>query len=97
MRQAIINTDALDPDPVLRCMPTKLTRMLSEKEKVLLGKLFYINEESATAALLKFRLQKNVKIGKGPLIVAGLTQLVQLIEETGSLEDRVRSGRPSLR
>ena len=60
-------------------------------------KLFYKNKESATVALRKFRLQKNVKTGQGPLTVAGLTKLVQRFEETGSLEDRVRSRRPSLR
>ncbi|GFS85826.1 DUF4817 domain-containing protein [Nephila pilipes] len=35
--------------------------------------------------------------GKGPLTVAGLIMLVQRFEKTGSLEDRVRSGLPSLR
>ncbi|GFT08077.1 hypothetical protein NPIL_90581 [Nephila pilipes] len=29
--------------------------------------------------------------------MAGFTKLVQRFEETGSLEDRVRSGRPNLR
>ncbi|GFT14928.1 DUF4817 domain-containing protein [Nephila pilipes] len=71
--------------------------MLNGKDKALLVKLFYMKEESATVALLKFRLHKNVKTGKGPLTVAGLTKLVQRFEETGSLKDRVRSGRPSLR
>ncbi|GFU53758.1 hypothetical protein NPIL_652101 [Nephila pilipes] len=71
--------------------------MPSGKDKVLLMKLFYMNEESSTVAVSKFRLQKNVKTGKGPLTVAGLTKLVQRFEETGSLEDRVRSGQPSLR
>ncbi|GFT10266.1 hypothetical protein NPIL_699101 [Nephila pilipes] len=56
-----------------------------------------MKEESATVALLKFRLQKNVKTGKRPLTVAGLINLVQRFEETGLLKDRVRSGRPSLR
>ncbi|GFS74011.1 hypothetical protein NPIL_245551 [Nephila pilipes] len=32
MRQAIINTDVLDQDPVHRCMPTKCTKRLSGKE-----------------------------------------------------------------
>ncbi|GFT06849.1 hypothetical protein NPIL_563101 [Nephila pilipes] len=77
--EVIINTDALDPDPVLRCIPTKRTKMLSGKDKALLVKLFYLNEESATVALRKFRLQKNVRTGKGPLIVADLTKLVQPI------------------
>ncbi|GFT56731.1 DUF4817 domain-containing protein [Nephila pilipes] len=71
--------------------------MLSAKDKALLMKMFYMNEESATVALHKFRLQKNVKTGKGPLIVTGITKLVQRFEETESLQDRVRSGRPSLR
>ncbi|GFT38588.1 hypothetical protein NPIL_170341 [Nephila pilipes] len=52
---------------------------------------------SGIVALRKFRLQQNVKTGKGPLTVAGLTKLVQRFETTGSLEDRVRCGRPSLR
>ncbi|GFU34113.1 DUF4817 domain-containing protein [Nephila pilipes] len=39
---------------------------------------------------------KNVKTGKGPLILAGLIKLVQRFEETGLFEDRFRSGRPSL-
>ncbi|GFW24852.1 hypothetical protein TNCV_1961171 [Trichonephila clavipes] len=60
MRQAITNTD-LDPDQILRCMPTKGTRVLSEKDKALLVKLFFMNKESATVALRKFLLQKNVK------------------------------------
>ncbi|GFT29561.1 hypothetical protein NPIL_668581 [Nephila pilipes] len=88
MRQAIINSDALDPDPVLRCMRTKGTWMLSGKDKALLVKLFYMNEESATVALRKFGLQKNVKTGKGPLTAASLTKLVQQFEETGSCKVR---------
>ncbi|GFV42592.1 DUF4817 domain-containing protein [Trichonephila clavipes] len=45
--------------------------MLSAPDKALLVKLFYMNEESATIALRKFRVQKNVKSGKGPLTPAG--------------------------
>ncbi|GFT60338.1 hypothetical protein NPIL_53751 [Nephila pilipes] len=70
--------------------------MLSGKYKALLVKLFYMNEESATVAQRKFRLQKNVQTGKRSLTVAGLIMLVQRFEKTGSLEDRVRSGRPSI-
>ncbi|GFT93188.1 DUF4817 domain-containing protein [Nephila pilipes] len=82
MRQVTINTDALDPDPVLRCMSTK--SMLSGKDKALLVNLFYMNEESAIVAVRKFRIQKNVKTRKGSLTDAGLIKLVQLLEETGS-------------
>ncbi|GFW01511.1 hypothetical protein TNCV_5136941 [Trichonephila clavipes] len=51
--------------------------MLSAPDKALLVKLFYMNEESATIALRKFRVQKNVKSGKGPLTPAGLLKLVK--------------------
>ncbi|GFW88204.1 DUF4817 domain-containing protein [Trichonephila clavipes] len=56
-----------------------------------------MNEESATIALGKFRVQKNVKSGKGPLTPAGLLKLVKRFEETGKLEDRARAGRPCLK
>ncbi|GFS76522.1 hypothetical protein TNCV_1621371 [Trichonephila clavipes] len=78
-------------------MPTKWTRMLSEKYKALLVKLFFMNKESATVALRKFSLQKNVKTGKEPSAVVRLIKLVERFEETGSLENRVRSKRSSLR
>ncbi|GFV32150.1 DUF4817 domain-containing protein [Trichonephila clavipes] len=70
--------------------------MLSAPDKALL-KLFYMNEKSATIALRKFRVQKNVKSGKGPLTPAGLLKLVKRFEETGKLEDRARAGRPCLK
>ncbi|GFX02018.1 hypothetical protein TNCV_372071 [Trichonephila clavipes] len=47
-----------------------------------------MNKESATVALRKFRLQKNVKTGKGPSTVVHLILLVQRLEETGSLKIR---------
>ncbi|GFY21332.1 DUF4817 domain-containing protein [Trichonephila clavipes] len=56
-----------------------------------------MNEESATIALRKFRVQKNVKSGKGPLTPAGLLKFVKRFEETGKLEDRARAGRPCLK
>ncbi|GFV21020.1 DUF4817 domain-containing protein [Trichonephila clavipes] len=71
--------------------------MLSAPDKALLVKLFYMNEESATITLRKFRVQKNVKNGKGPLTPAGLLKLVKRFEETGKLEDRARAGRPCLK
>ncbi|GFT33613.1 DUF4817 domain-containing protein [Trichonephila clavipes] len=71
--------------------------MLSAPDKALLVKLFYMNEESATIALRKFRVQKNVKSGKGLLTPAGLLKLVKRFEETGKLEDRARAGRPCLK
>ncbi|GFX22987.1 DUF4817 domain-containing protein [Trichonephila clavipes] len=71
--------------------------MLSAPDEALLVKLFYMNEESATIALRKFRVQKNVKSGKGPLTPAGLLKLVKSFEETGKLEDQARAGRPCLK
>ncbi|GFX93688.1 DUF4817 domain-containing protein [Trichonephila clavipes] len=71
--------------------------MLSAPDKALLVKLFYMNEESATIALRKFRVQKNVKSGKGPLTPTGLLKFVKRFEETGKLEDRARAGRPCLK
>ncbi|GFT79950.1 DUF4817 domain-containing protein [Trichonephila clavipes] len=69
--------------------------MLSAPDKALLVKLFCMNEESATIALRKFRVQKHVKSGKGPLTPAGLLKLVKRFEETGKLE--ARAGRPCLK
>ncbi|GFY05775.1 DUF4817 domain-containing protein [Trichonephila clavipes] len=60
--------------------------MLNAPDKALLVKLFYMNEESATIALRKFRVQKNVNL-----------KLVKRFEETGKLEDRARAGRPCLK
>ncbi|GFY07536.1 DUF4817 domain-containing protein [Trichonephila clavipes] len=71
--------------------------MLSAPDKALLLKLFYMNEESAIIALRKFRVQKNVNSGKGPLTSAGLLKLVKSFEETGKLEDRARAGRPCMK
>ncbi|GFT57178.1 DUF4817 domain-containing protein [Trichonephila clavipes] len=71
--------------------------MLSVPDKALLVKLFYMNEELATIALRKFRVQKNVKSGKGPLTPAGLLKFVKRFEETGKLEDRAQAGRPCLK
>ncbi|GFW48081.1 DUF4817 domain-containing protein [Trichonephila clavipes] len=71
--------------------------MLSAPDKALLVKLFYMNKESATIALRKFRVQKNVKSGKSPLTPACLLKLVKRFEETGKLEDRARAGRPCLK
>ncbi|GFX83343.1 DUF4817 domain-containing protein [Trichonephila clavipes] len=71
--------------------------MLSAPDKALFVKLFYMNEESATIALRKFRVQKNAKSGKGPLTIEGLLKLVKRFEKTGKLEDRTRAGRPCLK
>ena len=70
--------------------------MLSLQDKALLIKLFYKNGESATSTLRKFRTTKAIKEKKGPISLSGILKLVKRFEETGCLEDRPRSGRPSL-
>ncbi|GFV34129.1 hypothetical protein TNCV_3630941 [Trichonephila clavipes] len=67
---------------------------MSEKDKTLLMKLFFIKIESATVVPRKFRLQRNVKTGKEFSTVVCLINLLQRCEETGSLEDR-RNGEGS--
>ncbi|GFW51991.1 hypothetical protein TNCV_1189211 [Trichonephila clavipes] len=66
--------------------------MLSAPDKALLVKLFYMNEESGTIALRKFRVQEKCEEWKGPLAPAGLLKLVKRFEETGKLENRARAG-----
>lgn len=56
-----------------------------------------MNHESVTVALRKFRVQKKVETGKGPLTATGFIKLIQLFEETGTIEDRVTAVRPCLR
>ena len=45
----------------------------------------------------KILLKKKLNAAQSSLTVAGLTMILQRFEETESLEDRVRSRRPSLR
>ncbi|GFX34364.1 DUF4817 domain-containing protein [Trichonephila clavipes] len=75
-----------------------VTRRSGQGRKSFVGEvILHEREESATIALRKFRVQKNVKSGKGPLTPACLLKLVKRFEETGKLEDRARAGRPCLK
>lgn len=71
--------------------------MLSLPDRALVVKLFYKNGESTTVTLRKFRTEKGLKAQKSPISLNGILNLVRRFEETGSLEDRPRSGRPALR
>lgn len=51
-------------------------------------KLFYINGESTTIALRKFRTEKGLKAQKIPILMNGILNSVRRFEETESLEDR---------
>ncbi|GFT15147.1 hypothetical protein TNCV_3141991 [Trichonephila clavipes] len=53
--------------------------------------------KNGTAALANHYLTEPPMIGKEPSTVVCLIKLVQRFEKTGSLEDGVKSGRPSLR
>ncbi|GFT74444.1 integrase catalytic domain-containing protein [Trichonephila clavipes] len=64
----------------------------------LLDQMFILHERGISDhCLAKFRVQKNVKSGKGPLTPASLLKLVKHFEKTGKLEDRARAGRPCLK
>ncbi|UYV71402.1 hypothetical protein LAZ67_8002998 [Cordylochernes scorpioides] len=52
-------------------------------------------EKSATEALRAFRSFKGIRSGKGPMSCYSLKRLIKSFEETGSLETKPRSGRPS--
>ncbi|GFT81199.1 hypothetical protein TNCV_3345661 [Trichonephila clavipes] len=63
--------------------------MLSAPDKALLVKLFYMNEESATIALRKFRVQKNVK--SGPCIAVEMEAIVsEAVSGTSSAREAAR-------
>ncbi|GFU82568.1 hypothetical protein TNCV_4154381 [Trichonephila clavipes] len=71
--------------------------MLNDKNKAYLVQ-FFMNKESANAILRKFRKKCEAwKRAFSLSTVVHLVKLVQRFEENGSLEDRVRSGRLSLR
>ncbi|GBM83732.1 hypothetical protein AVEN_261318-1 [Araneus ventricosus] len=70
--------------------------VLSLPDRALMVKHFYRNDESKTIALEKFRMEKGLKAQKHPISLNGILNLERRFEETESLEDRARSGRPSL-
>ncbi|UYV82299.1 hypothetical protein LAZ67_21001652 [Cordylochernes scorpioides] len=51
--------------------------------------------KSATEALRAFRSFKDIRSGKGPMSCYSLRRMIKSFEETGSLEAKPRSGRPS--
>lgn len=70
--------------------------MLSLPDLALVVKLFYKNGESATKALRQLRTLKGIKAKKNPISLKGILNVVHRFEETGRLEHRPRSGRPSV-
>ncbi|UYV76829.1 hypothetical protein LAZ67_14002123 [Cordylochernes scorpioides] len=55
----------------------------------------FLRKESATEALRAFRSFKGIRSGKGPMSCYFLRRMIKNFEETGSLEAKLRSGRPS--
>ena len=78
-------------DPSFDC-----SNMLSLPDLALVVKLFYKNGESATKALRQFSTLKGIKAKKNPISLKGILNAVHRFEETGRLEHRPRSGRPSV-
>ncbi|GFT23603.1 DUF4817 domain-containing protein [Trichonephila clavipes] len=71
--------------------------MLTLPEKAVLVKLYYQNEECASAALRSYRHTKGIRRGNGPLTNAGVARMISKFEMMGCLDDRPRSGRLSSR
>ena len=71
--------------------------MLSLQDKALNIKLFYKNDQTVTDTLRKLRTAKRLKkTKKKNQFSIRDTESCEEIKETGRLEDRPRSGRPSL-
>ena len=68
--------------------------MLTLPEKAFLVKLFYQNEESATASLRSYRHRKGIQTGEGPMTSSAV---ISKFKTTGCLDDGPCSGQPSAR
>ena len=55
---------------------------------------YYACGRCPTAALRQFKLQRDLV--KDPFSLSGITRLIAKFEETGSVLDKPRSGRPSV-
>ena len=60
---------------------------VSLKDRAILVKLFYKNNDSAPVALQKFRTLKGIKKGVGPMTANGLEKMIEKFEKTGSFDD----------
>ncbi|UYV70710.1 hypothetical protein LAZ67_8000342, partial [Cordylochernes scorpioides] len=67
----------------------------SLQDKAHLVNFLNCDSESATKALRAFRSIEDIRSGKGPMSCYFLKRLIKSFEETGSLEAKPRSGRPS--
>lgn len=67
---------------------------LSLQQRIALVRYFYIQNGQATKALLAYRRDNEMKKPVGPCSVRALRALVAKFEETGSVLDAPRAGRP---
>ena len=66
---------------------------ISTNDRIFLIKCYYSNNDSATAALRQFKKERNLI--KDPFGVQSILNLVKKFEETGTIHDLPKSGRPS--
>ena len=64
------------------------------QDRIELVKCFYSSGSSPRAALRQFKLKKGLV--KDPFSLSTITRLISKFEETGSITDKPRSGRPSV-
>ena len=70
--------------------------MLTLVDKSLLVKFYYLSQESAAEALQRFRAEKKMKNGSGPITPVGLISHIQCFEVTGCLQNWPHSDAPRL-
>jgi transposase len=62
--------------------------------KIEIVRLYYASNSCPTAALRSYKREHNLR--NDPFSIVTIQRIIQRFEETGSVEDRPRSGRPSL-
>ena len=62
--------------------------MLTLVDKALLVKFYYLKEESAAEALRKFRIEKKMKNGSGPIIFARLIDTSLYLDRSEAVPEK---------
>ena len=74
----------------------EMTFRLTIQDRILLVQLFYGNDRSSSVTLRRFRTIRGIKNESDGPRRSTLASLIDRFEETGSVEDKPRSGRPSI-
>ncbi|GBM86589.1 hypothetical protein AVEN_165890-1 [Araneus ventricosus] len=69
---------------------------LSLKDRALLVKFFYKNNDCAAIALKKFRTLKGLRSGSGSMTAFGLKKMIDKFEESGSFDVKCGRGRKEI-